>query len=463
MFRSKHSLAAVGTQAVPSRTLKTRRQQLYADIALEEKRRDLADRRESHRDHLQGLDQVLDDSCALLSSRDLLGAQDPGLVAVGVLEQSGYPKLEVFGELGSAARVGSARESDHGCGHAPIQDEQSTKLQDKLQAGLWGEVSTGPGRGGNSLHSGPSRTPFSALAADSRPRPGLPEARGTRAAKDSQRGRSPAAGHVCRERGLFTRTTRHNAQLHLWGEPRKFSLEYRKHERRKQRLRRGAHAFAVELESRGLPRRGMTMLTLTVASVDAELGGRIRAFWHTCKQRWPHLVYFSWPELQERGVIHYHAYIADAPGPRQGFTHAWIRDTWALGHVFVHFEKAHRVRGRLVADAVAYVKKMGWKAYQQAYDTFPAGLRAFETSRLTMPYARLVMVAPLIAELVERIGLGMVAAAKKIGGGAYRFLAQSRWGSRAPPSELTVKQLVTVDIPLRQGTFWGFELSKVAA
>lgn len=205
-------------------------------------------------------------------------------------------------------------------------------------------------------------------------------------------------------------------------------LERDRAARRRRGLHRESWVWAAELRGRCLPRRGVLLATFTLRSADpdgVELDGSQRAFWHAFLRRFPGVAYFAWMEVQRRGVVHYHAILADPPGGRDGLTGPWMTHQWAVAlgvadrdcNVDLSWRAAHKLGPNPMDYAMGYAKKRGAKAYQQDYAEAPVGLRTFMHPRLTVPAAKVAKLSGAAAEFLADLGAEVVSAKRASGGG----------------------------------------------
>ena len=93
-------------------------------------------------------------------------------------------------------------------------------------------------------------------------------------------------------------------------------------ERRRVRLQRGIRSWAADVVAQGGPEKGVALLTLTFREdvTDEHAARAISTFWQRYRMRWGRRLRFDWIELTERGRIHVHALVVDAPGIDRGHT-----------------------------------------------------------------------------------------------------------------------------------------------
>jgi hypothetical protein len=105
--------------------------------------------------------------------------------------------------------------------------------------------------------------------------------------------------------------------------------------------------------------------------------------------------YFWWAEFQERGALHYHAIIVDAPFADEGAARRWFTDNWRAqlpAGVFraqpdTKFRAAAWFRKSAGDYVLKDVRKLGGKHYQQNYSRMPRGWRTFRSHQLTFEAA----------------------------------------------------------------------------
>jgi hypothetical protein len=130
----------------------------------------------------------------------------------------------------------------------------------------------------------------------------------------------------------------------------------------------------------------VAVVALTFASDDqAQAEGKIREFWHQVRLRFPGPEYFTWLELQKRGQVHYHALWVNPPPRWRSDVQAWVRGAWPHGRSRVTFEDGAWFRGHGQDYVLGYAKKMGAKAYQQAYENLSVPLRTYMSQRNGWP------------------------------------------------------------------------------
>ena len=174
-------------------------------------------------------------------------------------------------------------------------------------------------------------------------------------------------------------------------EPRRVKLDRSRAAGRRRRLKVGIDRWHADTCSGGGIRNVM-LVALTVADEDPIAArGAIRDLWHDYRAEFGRRPYFSWIELQRRGAAHYHALLVNPPWPFVRDARHWLQQHWRLAQIQpdVKQQTPAWFRKEAGAYARAYAKKIGHKAYQQAYDSLPRELRTFESNRLRHTAAEL--------------------------------------------------------------------------
>lgn len=171
-----------------------------------------------------------------------------------------------------------------------------------------------------------------------------------------------------------------------YAEQRELPLRPAKGYARVYRLHRGYDRWVQNSKlMHGTVRRVLT-LTLTCRDNDPLVAqNQLRRFFDAVATRWGPQERFAWLEFQRRGAAHYHVTWLNPPNLWEGFTTAWIRQTWGLGHVTARYKPAAWWRDRAADYVRSYVKKNGRKSYQQDYEDAPRQLRTFACQRLAFP------------------------------------------------------------------------------
>jgi hypothetical protein len=110
-----------------------------------------------------------------------------------------------------------------------------------------------------------------------------------------------------------------------------------------------------------------------------------------CKPTLQPMQYLWWAEFQQRGALHYHAIIVDAPFATEGEARRWFTDHWRrqlpeLEHRTqpdVQFRSASWFRKSAGDYVLKDVRKLGGKHYQQDYSRMPPSWRTFRSHQLT--------------------------------------------------------------------------------
>ena len=174
-------------------------------------------------------------------------------------------------------------------------------------------------------------------------------------------------------------------------EPRRVTPDRSRAAGRRRRLRVGIDRWHADTCSGGTI-RNVLLVALTVAEPDPLAArGAIRDLWHDYRAEFGRRPYFSWIELQRRGAVHYHVLLVNPPWALERDARRWLQQHWRLASIqpSVQARSPRWFRREAGAYARAYAKKIGHKAYQQAYDSLPRELRTFESNRLAHTAAEL--------------------------------------------------------------------------
>lgn len=194
-------------------------------------------------------------------------------------------------------------------------------------------------------------------------------------------------------------------------------------ERRKFRMWKGIAVWYADVMAKGGPRRGVALIALTFAGEPGSDGYRnkLRQFWDAYRKAFGNREYFAWAELQERGVIHYHALVVDAPRPEDGHTADRLRHMWGVGRVNVQWRSAGWFAEEATGYAGSYAKKLGSKSYQQNYGgvgedglpLVPRTLRTFACSRITTSSGRVTRTPGWVKLMARAEGCHIIDAKKR--------------------------------------------------
>lgn len=165
--------------------------------------------------------------------------------------------------------------------------------------------------------------------------------------------------------------------------PRIARIDRGKAAQRRRRLDRGLRRWNKDRELCAEPTWRIARVTLTIAERDPVAAiGLVQEFWRRVRQRWVGTRYFCWLELQARGAVHYHCIWLNPPGRSRADIVAWVDKIWPAGRTQVRFSAPGVGLEREMDYALGHAKKMGKKAYQQAYDQVPSQLRTFMSQQL---------------------------------------------------------------------------------
>jgi hypothetical protein len=188
-------------------------------------------------------------------------------------------------------------------------------------------------------------------------------------------------------------------------------------------MTRGARAWLADLEERGGPRRGVALLTLTNAHDTRGQLRRddVRRFFFNLQRKYGKHPYFCWTELTKRGRLHYHALISDLPYiPRKQLRR--IDSLWKKGSTRVQWrDRNWFIKGAAQEYVIGYAKKIGSKAYQQAYEDLPPSIRTFSCSRIRTASGRVARAPRWAIAECERRGFRVLDARRRIRGGGWRL------------------------------------------
>lgn len=166
-------------------------------------------------------------------------------------------------------------------------------------------------------------------------------------------------------------------------------------ERRRARLGQSVDLWVEDCLIACPPKREVWLVALTCHDVDQRpVRGAIRRFWKRVRDRCGPVRYFSWLELQQRGALHYHILLVDPPRGvfRRGLKLTrWLKWAWGQSPLDPNIERRSPqwFTRRAGAYVGGYAKKVGTKAYQQAYENLYQPLRTFQHSRLRASKAEL--------------------------------------------------------------------------
>jgi len=171
-------------------------------------------------------------------------------------------------------------------------------------------------------------------------------------------------------------------------EPQTFSPRTDPAARRRARLARGARCWTLALDWHAVRVRRVAHVTLTYPAGDQAVAqGQAIDFWRRVRQRFPGTRYFCWLELTKRGQVHYHALWLNPPPYWRIDLQRWIKAHHPAGRTRVTFPDKRWDSSSALEYVLDYSKKMGRKAYQQAYENLEVPLRTYMTQRNGWPPA----------------------------------------------------------------------------